>query len=1115
MKDVVLFPLSFAQQRLWFLDQMEPGNPFYTLPVATRLGTGLDPTHIRSALSAICDRHETLRSAIRTVGEQPYQVVLDEVPIEVPIVDLRDFEPSEQEIEVARLATIDASSPFKLDEAPLWRAKLLRLQEHEYALLFAMHHIISDGWSIRVLFHELGLFYDQARSGRPPTLPPLELQYGDYAVWQREWLVGAALEEQVDYWRHQLSDIRTLQLPTDHPRPTVQSFQGATVPITIDRQTSEALKSFCRREGTTVFVGLLAAFKTWLYRLTGEDDIVIGSPMAGRNRTEFEAMIGFFINSIVLRTNLSGAPSYQELLHRVHQTVVEAFRHQDLPFEKLVEELKPQRDLSRNPFYQVSFQLIEIPALDGSRKDSGTTAEQSKIQLPIEVDRGKALFDLDLTMIDSPEGFRGQFEFSTDLFEADTIHRFGHYFLALLKELIRSNEKPIDTLAVDSGSTRILSADDTLASQETETTHEGLHQSFIRQALKTPEATAVYHDGEQWSYADLNQISDRIASIIATHSIEPGQPIGLYLGRSMDWIASVLGILKAGGGFLPLDIDHPTPRLQAIVADSAIKLIVTTTKHAEVWSNQGIEICVIDEAPQTEPSPPAWHTDASQMAYLIYTSGSTGTPKGAVLSHVAATNHMRWMQARFPMSPEDRLLQKTPLMFDASIWEIFVPLSAGAALVLPPPNAHRDVSEMIRCITHYEITILQLVPSQLEAFLAEPGIERCTTLKRIFCGGEVLPTKLVHECHERLEVEMVNLYGPTEACIDATYWPCHENEPGEEAPIGLPIAGIEAYILDGQGNLVPPGAIGELFLGGTGLATGYWNQPELTAEKFVSSPFAEDDGITLYRTGDRVRLRHDGQIAFLGREDGQIKLRGHRIELGEIESQLRQHEQVQSCAVVVRPNGSGDRSLTAYLKPKPEPEPPTVNGSGHRPKPRQQFNGQFHRFLQQRLPAPMVPTDYVIMDQWPTLPSGKVDRSALPEPKPRINGSSTKSTTPKSDLHRVLANLWSEITDVDQVGIHDDFFADLGGHSLLATRLLIRVREWFETETPLRQIFEVPTIAGFAEALKHSVPDPAELEETAALLLQVGELSDEEVKSMLWKNTRSENGRPRTAKGFR
>ncbi len=1098
MNDAFVFPLSHAQERLWFLDQMMPGNPFYTLSIATRLGSRIEPRLLREVINEIVRRHESLRTTFRTIEGNPYQVVAPTLTLDVPVIDLRDFSKSESEIEAHRLAGIDAGTPFDLESGPLLRVKLLQLSDNEFALLLAMHHIISDGWSMGILFKELSLLYESFARGKPSPLTPLSLQYADYAVWQREWLRDDVLDEQIAYWRKTLANHETLELPCDHQRPRAQSFRGAIESIKLGVPVSDSLKKLCRSEGVTLFMGLLALFNAVLLRWTGQKDIVVGSPMAGRDRVEFEPLIGFFINSVVLRTHLSNRPSFRQLLGRVQTTVIEAFAHGDLPFGKLVEELHPERDLSRNPLYQVAFQFMDIPTINrganhGAANDHGAAA------LSIEAERGTAMFDLSLTIAEFPDGLRGQFEYSADLFDATTIQQLASAMICLAEAAVKDPDRAIDTLPTYTPRDRERWVVEWNSTQKNHATL-CLHNLFQDQAAKSPDATAVRVAEKGYTYAELDHASNRLAQYLMVMGVGPDRPIGICLERSLDHVISMLAILKAGGAFLPLDPAYPVSWLTTVLADSSTPLLLTTSEIANRFPDFTGKIVSIDlvreEVDNLPEEMPAVVITPAHLAYIIYTSGSTGSPKGVAVSHGAISNHMQWLQRRFPLTPQDRLLQKTPLSFDASILELHASFLAGAELVLAPHDSHRDSSEILRAIQEHEITAIQLVPAQLEALLNEPNIAvAARSLRLVFCGGEVLPNRLVRQCHDWLDVEMINLYGPTEASIDATFRLCRD-EAGDDgsAPIGRPIDNVQAYVLDDRLQPVLPGTTGELYLGGAGLARAYWNNPSLTAESFIPDPFSNHAGARLFRTGDLVRMCPNGELAFLRRCDSQVKLRGYRIELGEIESVLSQHDNVSECAAVVREDTPGDQRLVAYAvgngKLNSRPNGHTgayLNGSGE----------SLRRYLQERLPSQMVPSLIVPLEEIPKLSNGKLNRKMLPQPGLRIEAV-RKPHPPKTNLEHVLSGLWTEVLKThDEVSINDDFFADLGGHSLLATQLISRVREVFQTQTPLRQVFESPTVEGFAEALLASTNGGPDLEETAGMLLELSNLSDEEVEELL------------------
>jgi amino acid adenylation domain-containing protein len=912
-------PLSFAQQRLWFLDQLVPGNPFYNIPAVLRIRAPLDAAVLERSLNEIVRRHEILRTTFVPVNGEPVQVVAPALRLALPLVDLRDRPAAEREAEAGRLATAEARRLFDIAQGPLLRATLLRLDAADHVLLLTMHHIVSDGWSMGLLLRELTALYDAFAVGRPSPLPELPLQYADFAVWQRAWLQGPVLNAQLAYWRRQLAGLPALQLPTDRPRPPVQAFRGAFQPLQLPPALTAALKALSQREGTTLFMTLLAAFKTLLFRYTGQDDVVVGSPIAGRTRAEIEGLIGFFVNSLVLRTDLSGDPPFREALGRVREVALGAYAHQDLPFERLVEELQPARDLSRNPLFQVTFQLLNTPSAPRPTADPDVP--------PLDVQRGTSIFDVAFTLWEGPQGLTGGLEYDTDLFDAGTIERMAGHIETLLAGAVadpnqRLSELPLLTdrerhqLLVTWNATAVDHPDDRC-----------VHELFEAQAAATPGAVSVLGDGLEVSYAELNGRANQLARRLRRLGVEPGVLVGICLERSVEMVVALLGVLKSGGAYVPLDPYYPTRRLATMLEDSQAPVLLTQRRLLAGLPAPGAQTLCLD----TE-----WHGVASEsvenlastataddLAYVIYTSGSTGQPKGVMIPHRALTNHMLWMRLTFPLTETDAVVQRTPFSFDASVWEFYAPLLAGARLVLPRAERRQDTAELVRAMALHGVTTLQLVPSLLRTLLEEPGLEACTRLSRVFCGGEALPVELQERFYVRLPATLHNLYGPTEATIDATFFVGRSDARRRTVPIGRPIANTWIYLLDRRLQPVPIGIPGELYIGGQGLARGYLNQPALTAERFIPDPFSAAPGARLYKTGDLARYGPDGNIEFLGRIDHQVKVRGFRIELDEVEAVLSRHPGVREAAVLAREDVPGDQRLLAYVV-----QDPAYQGSG-------------------------------------------------------------------------------------------------------------------------------------------------------------------------------------------
>jgi amino acid adenylation domain-containing protein len=907
-------PLSFSQLRLWFLDQLVPDSGAYNIPGALRLDGDLDVPLLARSLDETLRRHEALRTRFLAEDGVPFQIAEPFAPRPLPLVDLAGLPEGVRPAEADRLTVAEAVAPFDLARGPVLRATLLRLAPRSHTALVTMHHIVSDGWSSILFFLELAALYQAFGEGKPSPYPELPIQYADFAAWQRDWLRAETLERHCAYWRSRLLGSEPLALPTDRPRPAVQSFRGSTLHFSLDAELSARLGALAQREGASLFMVLLAAFKVLLARYSRQADQSVGFPVANRQRSETEKLIGFFANTLVLRTRIDGGASFRELLAAVRAVSLEAHEHQDLPFEKLVEEISPERDMSRNPLFQVMFTFqkghrsqIDLPRLSLSQVSS---------------ERSTAMFDLWLSMHLLRDGLRGQLEYNSDLFARATPLRLLRHLETLLRAVAAEPERRVDDLPLlDAGARHQLLAEwnDTARSYAAP---PRLHDLLAAQALRTPDAEAVADEAESLSFRQLHARAGRLAAALRALGAGPGERVGVCLERSLEMVVSLVAILQAGAAYLPLDPTLPAERLALLAGDAGLALVVTTAA-CEPLLPAGVRPVRPDAAPPDGdsalpmPMPPGVGATAADVAYVIYTSGSTGRPKGVMVSHRAIVNRLLWMQERYGLSARDRVLQKTPFTFDVSVWEFFWPLLAGATLVVARPEGHKDPAYLVDLIKRQGITTVHFVPSMLAAFLETSGLERCASLRRVVCSGEALPAELAHRFHARLACELHNLYGPTEAAVDVTAWPCPAADDRRPVPIGRPIANLEILVLEPGGALAPVGVPGELHIGGVGLARGYLGRPDLTAASFVPHPFAAAPGERLYRSGDLVSVAPDGALQFLGRIDHQVKLRGFRIELGEIEATLAEHSAVRAVAVVLREDAPGERRLCGYVIPDP------------------------------------------------------------------------------------------------------------------------------------------------------------------------------------------------------
>ena len=1079
--------LSFAQQRLWFLDQYEPGKSFYNIPFALRLSGPLDVPALERSINEIIRRHEALRTTFPMCEGEPVQYI--NPPVEHPlfVIDLSDRSASEREDEARRLADEEARRHFDLARGPLFRTRLIQLSEDDHILLLTLHHIVSDGWSVGVLYRELSVLYDAFSRSQPSPLSELPIQYADYAVWQRQRLTGDTLESQLSYWKKQLEGIPgVLNLPADHPRPAVQSHRGARHSVDLPKQLTENLKAFSRKEGVTLFMTLLAAFQTLLYRYVGQQDIVVGSPIANRNRTEIEGLIGFFVNTLVLRANFEGNPTFSELLARVRKTALEAYDHQDLPFEKLVEEIKPERSLSHSPLFQVMFVLQNAPA--GSRELSGLVLN------PVKLENSTAKFDLSLSIVEQTEGLRAFWEYSTDLFEQATIIRMADHSRQLLEAIVASPDEPVSDLPILTGSEKHQLLVDWNDTRRDYPRDKCIHELFEEQVAKTPDAVAVAFEDQQLTYGELNRRANQLARYLIRLGVGPEKLMGICVERSLEMIIGLLGILKAGGVYVPQDPCFPKERLAFMWADSRISVLLTQEHLIETLPPfVGTLVCLDSERKQISRESeenPENGTIAENLAYVIYTSGSTGRPKGVQIPHCNVVNVLTHVRQVLGLTTQDAVPLMANICFDISVMEFLLPLVTGARLVVVGTDDVIDGERIEQLLSRHGITILHATPATWRLLLQArwEGNANLTILS----GGEALQCELAAQLAVKGSL-LWNLYGPTETTIYSSGARCIDNLKEGTVPIGRPIANTQLYILDDHLQPVPVGVSGQLCIGGDGLARGYINRAGLTAQSFLPDPYSKDPGARLYRTGDLARYLPDGNIEFLGRLDHQVKIRGFRIEPGEIEAVLSQHPAVRETVVVAREeidnpksaiqNSNSDKWLVAYVVSSRDAAA---------------TSDELRAFLKEKLPDYMVPSRFVFLDAMPLTSNGKLDRKALPESDSGNCELVASFVAPRTVVEELIAEIWAEVLKLDKFGMHDNFF-DRGGHSLKATQVISRVRETFRIDLPVRVLFEAPTVAELASRVEQHFTDPRELEEISRYVAEIDSLSDEEIKRRLEK----------------
>ncbi|HEX8272300.1 MAG TPA: amino acid adenylation domain-containing protein, partial [Longimicrobiaceae bacterium] len=1040
-------PLSFAQQRLWFVDQLLPGGgAAYNLSRAIRLSGPLDVPALRGALGGVVRRHESLRTVFPEAGGEPVQRVAPAREAALPCVDLSGIPEPRRSGVLSALARAEAARPMSLARGPLFRAALFRLRPEEHALFYTLHHIVGDGWSLGILFRELAELYAARVEGRPPVLPELPVQYADFAAWQREWLSGERLEAQLAYWSGRLADVPALELPADRRRPPVPSHRGAAEPFAVPPETAAALRALAAAESATPFMLLLAALKTLLHRYTGEEDVVVASGVSNRYGPETEPLIGCFINILLLRTDLGGDPPFRELLRRVREVAAGAYAHDDLPFEKLVEELRIARDPGQTPLFQVMLVFLSAPGEEGSLP--GLAVE------PVEAENPTAQFDWTLHAWDEGEGLAGVLNYSTDLFDRGTVRAVLDHFVNLLRGIAASPDARLSDFALLGPAERMRLVVEPNATATPFPDDARLHDPFEAWAARSPGSVAVVAGGARTTYAELDARANRLARHLRGLGVGPEVRVGVCVERTLDMVVALLAVLKAGGAYVPMDAGYPPQRLAFMLEDARVPVLVTQAALLERLPEGAAGAVVRLDADRARiaaesPAPLQSAAGPENPAYVIYTSGSTGRPKGIVVRHRGVVNNVTDLNRSFGVGPGDSGLALSSLSFDMCVYEVFGMLAAGGTVVLPDPDEARDVRHWAELLVKHGVTVWNSAPALLEAVveLVESRPElRPRSLRLALLGGDWIPVTLPERLRAVAErVRVISLGGVTEASIHSTVYPVGERDPRwTSIPYGRPMANQTAYVLDRLHGLLPVGVSGELCFGGVGLARGYLGRPDLTADRFVPDPFGDAPGGRLYRTGDRARWRADGQLELLGRMDFQVKVRGFRIELGEIEAALRAQPGVREAVVMARADASGERRLVGYVVGEPGAVPPAA---------------ELRQALGRSLPEYMVPAAVVALERLPLTPNGKVDRGSLPAPE--LGAPASAHVAPRTPTEELLAGIWADVLRRERVGVGESFF-ELGGHSLLATRVVSRIREAFGVELPLRALFEAPTLERLA-----------------------------------------------------
>jgi amino acid adenylation domain-containing protein len=1047
--------LSYAQELLWLLSQVFDDGIAYNAPGAFQLEGSLDLDLLARAFEALVDRHEILRTTYTVIDGKPMQLIGQTEQVELNVVDLRNRAPDERAAAAQEVLKEESRFRFDLVNGPIMRPTVIRLSDNEHILMLNMHHVATDGYSRSAIYRDLTALYESLRDGRPSPLSPLAIQYADYAVWQRNWLEGGVADTQLDYWKRNLARAPSrLDLPTDFPRPPIRSYVGDNMSMMHSIETREALRATARRNDATLFVGLLSVFGALLSRYSGQDDVVIGTPFAGRNRTELEDMVGYFINPLALRLDLSGDPTFNELIGRARETTLEAFAHADVPYETVVRATNPERDLSQTPVFQALI-VLHNPAWQTQRpkfEPDGIRCTE------ITHEKGWAKFDLLLGMSERTTGLNTTLEYSTELFKAASVHRMMEHFRSLAESAANSPDRPLSRLSMLSEAERSKVLVAWNRHGEALPEHESIKELFEDQVTRTPDSTAVVFGAERHTFEELNRRANRIASLLRSNGVGPGTLVGVLMEKSLDLAPAVLGVVKAGGAYIPLDPMYPPDRIEFMISDADPKVLLTHTRHLDGLPDTRATKLALD-APGildgTDEANPLRTAGGDDLAYVIYTSGSTGQPKGAMIANRSLVSAYFAYERAYRLRQLSAHAQMASFSFDVFTGDMIRSLLAGAKMVLCPIEVVVDPAALYELMLREEIDMAEFVPataSMLFEHLERQG-DRLDFMKLVVVSSEAWRNEK-YEFFRTLcgpQTRLINSYGLTEATIDSAWFEPDDDAqliPGRFVPIGRALENTKIYVLDQNLEPQPIGVAGELCVGGVAVARGYLNRPELTAERFVPDPFSDDPDARLYRTGDLARWLPDGTVDFIGRTDRQIKIRGFRIEPGEIESVLERHPAVYAAAVADREDDGGHSRLVSYLTPADADHPPAFD--------------ELRALVAEHLPAYMIPSAWVLVDQMPMTPNGKVDLDALPEPEFDRSAASDEFIAPRTESERRLAAIWSDVLDVQEIGVNDNFFA-LGGHSLLAVRLFSEIERELGVRIPLAALFQTATVAGLAE----------------------------------------------------
>jgi amino acid adenylation domain-containing protein len=1051
-----LFPVSYGQSALWFLSELAPTSFAYHVGFAAQIYSHVNVPALQRALQKMSERHAGLRTTCRKRNGIPVQEIHSNL---LPGFEVIHLAPTDGA--TLRTKVIEAHKcPFDLERGPLLRVRLFTCTPEHHVLLLTVHHLVCDAWSLWLLLKELGDAYRAESEGATAALPPLAADYTDFVRWQRELIANEEGERLWSYWEKQFGgEVPVLNLPTDRPRPPVQTFNGGSVNFRLDPHVTSRVRAFAAAEGTTLYMTLLATFAVLLHRYTGQEEVLLGSPTAGRTERRFADVLGDFINTVVVRSSVAGDPGFRAYLDRFSKVALEAIAHERLPFSLLAERLRIGRDPSRSHLFQVLFNFLkpqkfqDVIELSVSGK-TGDLVEWGGLSLgPFALPQQEGQVDLALEMIEGKTSLLGVFKYNVDLFDSATIERMAGHFQTLLEGIVSNPGQRLHEVALLTPSERqqlLVEWNDTKVDYPEDVL---LHELFEAQVERTPDAVAVQFEGSQLSYRELNERANQLAHYLRGVAVGPDTLVGVCMERSLELVVALYGILKAGGAYVPIDPDYPQERVAFMLEDAGAPVLLTQSRLVgRLPGHDGRVICLDSDwerIADEDMANPAKVTTPDNLAYVIYTSGSTGKPKGAMNTHRGICNRLLWMQDRYGLTEADKVLQKTPFSFDVSVWEFFWPLLVGARLVVAEPGGHRDAAYLVKLIREQGITVLHFVPSMLRVFLEGPGVEGCQSLRHVICSGEALPYDLQEQFFKLLPSQLHNLYGPTEAAVDVTHWTCRRKDERKVVPIGRPVANTQVYILDRYLQPVPVGVPGELHLGGVQVGRGYHERPELTAEKFIPDPFSGDPKARLYKTGDLCRWLSDGAIEYLGRMDFQVKVRGFRVELGEIESVLRAHKSVRD-AVVALQEDKEEKRLVAYVV--------LAGESACTP-------AELRDYLKQKLPDHMVSAAWVFLPALPLTPNGKVDRKALPLPgADAVAELSTAYVAPDGETERKIAAIWQDVLGIARVGRNSNFF-DSGGHSLSAIRLASELEKVFARKLPVTEVFRNPTVELLARYL--------------------------------------------------